>query len=264
MAELKTTYKDDVLNTSKNTKRKFNMITNSDGTVSFEDVTEYSQVGDAFSATDVNAITEEVNALNTNMNKAIKEITALNSSTNFDEITETGIYHVNLWTGSGGSSFPNLSNNDKMGILQVYALASGMNITQMYMSLNGNIRFRGCYDGAWCAWRNLSIRTQDFLLNEYTMNMTAGAVNKFPCDWHKYDELFVGIGTYMNFFNSITVPYAYFVNTNANMRLQLVIEGCLVDVYQGGEGNIIVSPNADSVNYEHFAVTIYGIGARLY
>lgn len=67
MANLKTTYKDDVLNTTKNTKRKFNMITNSDGTVSFEDVTEYSQVGDSFGAADVNAITEACNELNSNM-----------------------------------------------------------------------------------------------------------------------------------------------------------------------------------------------------
>lgn len=37
---LKTNYKEDVLAAS-NTKRKYNMITNDDGTVSFEDVTEY-------------------------------------------------------------------------------------------------------------------------------------------------------------------------------------------------------------------------------
>lgn len=65
MADLKTTYKDDVLDTTKNTKRRFNMITNSDGTVSFEDVTEYSQVGDSFGAADINATNEAVSALNT-------------------------------------------------------------------------------------------------------------------------------------------------------------------------------------------------------
>lgn len=64
MAELKTTYQDDVLDTSKNTKRKYNMITNSDGTVSFEDVTEYSQVGDTFGASQVNEIDTNINALN--------------------------------------------------------------------------------------------------------------------------------------------------------------------------------------------------------
>lgn len=58
---LKTTYKDDILDTTQNTKRKFHMIQNEDGTVSFEDVTDYSQIGDSFGAADVNAITEAIN-----------------------------------------------------------------------------------------------------------------------------------------------------------------------------------------------------------
>ena len=61
MADLKTTYKDDVLDTSANTKRKYNMITNADGTVSFEDVTTYSQNGDTLGAADVNSANEAVN-----------------------------------------------------------------------------------------------------------------------------------------------------------------------------------------------------------
>lgn len=60
---LKENYVDDILNTSKNTKRKYNMITNADGTVSFEDVTEYSQNGDNFGSADVNAITKAINEL---------------------------------------------------------------------------------------------------------------------------------------------------------------------------------------------------------
>lgn len=61
MANLRTDYKDDVLDTSVNTKRKYNMITNSDGTVSFEDATAYSQNGDSFGAADINSANEEVN-----------------------------------------------------------------------------------------------------------------------------------------------------------------------------------------------------------
>lgn len=58
---LRTDYKDDILDISKNEKRKYNMIPNSDGTVSFDDVTEYSQKGDSFGAGDVNSITQRVN-----------------------------------------------------------------------------------------------------------------------------------------------------------------------------------------------------------
>ena len=52
---LKTDYKDDVLDTSVNERRKYQMIQNGDGTVSFVDVTEYSQVGDSFGGADINA-----------------------------------------------------------------------------------------------------------------------------------------------------------------------------------------------------------------
>ena len=61
-------YKDDILNTSVNEKRKYRMINNGDGTVSFEDVTSYTQVGDTFGAADVNAITIGVNKIEKNVN----------------------------------------------------------------------------------------------------------------------------------------------------------------------------------------------------
>lgn len=68
MADLKTTYKDDVLNTSVNEKRRFNMIQNADGTFSFEDVTEYSQVGDSFGAADINTTNKKVNEIDSSLN----------------------------------------------------------------------------------------------------------------------------------------------------------------------------------------------------
>lgn len=60
MALLKTDYKDDILPTS-SAKRKYNLETNSDGTVSFNDVTEYQQTGDTFGAADINKTNEMVN-----------------------------------------------------------------------------------------------------------------------------------------------------------------------------------------------------------
>ena len=60
---LKTDYKDDVLDASKNTRRKYQMIQNEDGTVSFVDVTEYSQVGDSFGSADINATNKAVGEL---------------------------------------------------------------------------------------------------------------------------------------------------------------------------------------------------------
>ena len=79
MADLKTNYKDDVLDTSKNEKRKFRMIQNDDGTVSFDDATEYTQQGDAFGAADINATNAKINEQNQSL--TYKKITTLSGTT---------------------------------------------------------------------------------------------------------------------------------------------------------------------------------------
>ena len=53
---LKTDYKDAMFPN----RRKYQMIQNDDGTVSFEDVTEYTQEGDSFGAKDINETNTEV------------------------------------------------------------------------------------------------------------------------------------------------------------------------------------------------------------
>ena len=60
--ELSRDFKGDILDSS-NTRRKYRMINNSDGTVSFEDVTVYSQQGSEFGAKEVNEERENINNL---------------------------------------------------------------------------------------------------------------------------------------------------------------------------------------------------------
>lgn len=62
---LKTNYEDAVLDVDVNTKRRYNVIRNMDGTVSLEDVTTYIKKGSDFGANDIN-----------NTNNAIKQIGA--------------------------------------------------------------------------------------------------------------------------------------------------------------------------------------------
>lgn len=89
MAELRTDYVDDVLDTSKNTIRKYKQIQNSDGTVSFVDVTEYLTVGTEFGAKDINDITKANNDLNDSLNgfgrvtKILDHVTISTSSKQF-------------------------------------------------------------------------------------------------------------------------------------------------------------------------------------
>lgn len=65
MAALKTNYQDDILDVSSNPRRKYKMINNADSSVSFEDISDYTQEGTLFGANDINATNMQVNA-NTN------------------------------------------------------------------------------------------------------------------------------------------------------------------------------------------------------
>lgn len=72
MADLKTNYVDDVLDTTKNQLRKYQQIQNDDGTVSFVDVTEYTQVGTSFGAKDINDTNAAINEVNGKLNSMVK------------------------------------------------------------------------------------------------------------------------------------------------------------------------------------------------
>lgn len=67
MADLKTNYVDDELDTTKNQLRKYQQIQNDDGTVSFVDVTEYTKVGTSFGAKDINDTNAAINYVNGNL-----------------------------------------------------------------------------------------------------------------------------------------------------------------------------------------------------
>lgn len=62
METLKTNYKDDII--ASGTSRKYAQTSNSDGTISLTDKTNYSQVGDAFGANDINKTNKNINQLN--------------------------------------------------------------------------------------------------------------------------------------------------------------------------------------------------------
>ena len=77
---LPTNYRDDILNPSAEGKRKYVMSYNQDGTVSFEDVTPYEQVGSDYGAGDINTTNEAVNE-SFDKNKLIKDLDTINALT---------------------------------------------------------------------------------------------------------------------------------------------------------------------------------------
>lgn len=77
-----TNFKDDIL-ASSNAKRKYQMTYNDDGTVSFQDVTAYSQMGSAFGAKEVNEERAAINKINSDRIVTLDEI---------DLVTEPGFF----------------------------------------------------------------------------------------------------------------------------------------------------------------------------
>ena len=66
---LKTNYKNDMFSG----KRKYQMTENSDGTISLDDVTNYEQIGDVFSADDINDTNAEVNSIRSDLSDLSQE-----------------------------------------------------------------------------------------------------------------------------------------------------------------------------------------------
>ena len=78
---LKTDYKDDILNSS-NTRRKYQEISNSDGSKSFSDMTEYSQVGDSFGAKELNEERVAINEIVVELNEVRDNLNANRATAN--------------------------------------------------------------------------------------------------------------------------------------------------------------------------------------
>jgi len=68
---LKTDWKDDIF-----TQRKIRLTENSDGTVTPEDATEYTQRGDSFGAKELNEIGTEINEVKKSVSDGKAEIAA--------------------------------------------------------------------------------------------------------------------------------------------------------------------------------------------
>ena len=79
---LSTDFKDDIL-ASQNSKRKYTQVNNSDGTVSFQDSTAYSQVGSSYGAKEIIEEREAINNIYVNKLVTLDEI---------DLVTEPGFF----------------------------------------------------------------------------------------------------------------------------------------------------------------------------
>lgn len=87
MASLKTNYKNDILDTSENTNRIFDLVDQNGQVVlanlSLVDKTVYSQVGDNFGANDINSTNTKVNSHETSISQINSNLTANAKKFNF-------------------------------------------------------------------------------------------------------------------------------------------------------------------------------------
>lgn len=118
-------FKDDVLASSMDGKRRYNMITNSDGTVSFEDVTTYSQEGSNFGSAQINNTNGAINTINNNVLDTIEEISANTSGGKF----------------AGALALKNVNNS----IANVFKGIDTTKIVQTYITSGTYTATKDCY-----------------------------------------------------------------------------------------------------------------------
>ena len=93
--QLKTNYVDDALNTNVNTNVRFIETDNGDGTISLQDATAYTTLGDQLSASVLNGIGTVVNAIGAQVTTNVSDI-----STNASNITDLLAGKINLNTSA--------------------------------------------------------------------------------------------------------------------------------------------------------------------
>ena len=72
--QLKTDYSNDVLNENVNTNVKYIMTDNGDGTISLQDATSYTALGDSFDSSVLNGINTVINAIGTQVTTNVTDI----------------------------------------------------------------------------------------------------------------------------------------------------------------------------------------------
>jgi len=101
MSNLPTNYVDDVLNADVNTRRKYQMIQNGDGTVSLVDVTDYDTVGSSIGAAQVNAQNIQINQNTDDIDTLNQQLIALERGGAMPNLN----YDVPIKTLNGNDSY---------------------------------------------------------------------------------------------------------------------------------------------------------------
>lgn len=152
---LSTDFKDDIL-ASQNSKRKYTQVNNSDGTVSFQDSTAYSQVGSSYGAKEIIEEREAINNIYANKLVTLDEI---------DLVTEPGFFVDAQVVKELNSNIKILnSKNDNGHALKVFNASENL----VYGCWNdGLYRYGGYYgNGAPSDWAGIMLVSVIFVNGE--------------------------------------------------------------------------------------------------
>ena len=152
---LSTDFKDDIL-ASQNSKRKYTQVNNSDGTVSFQDSTAYSQVGSSYGAKEIIEEREAINNIYANKLVTLDEI---------DLVTEPGFF-VDAQVVKELNSKLNILNkaNGNGSALRVFDATENL-VYGCWQ--NGLFRYGGYYgNGAPSDWAGIMLVSPIFLNGE--------------------------------------------------------------------------------------------------
>lgn len=127
--ELKTDYGDDIYSG----KRKFQMTTNDDGTVSFDDATEYQQVGDEFGAGDVNRTNTAVNGNSEKIASNSEQIKKLQAHYQI-----LGVAYTEMQTIGSSSVDKKMKITPPEGTVQIVPFF-------IFLKIESNSTINGCY-----------------------------------------------------------------------------------------------------------------------
>ena len=132
---LSTDFKDDIL-ASQNSKRKYTQVNNSDGTVSFQDSTAYSQVGSSYGAKEIIEEREAINNIHANKLVTLDEI---------DLVTEPGFFVDAQVVKELNSKIPHFYNGE---IVLHYYSTTWLRAREFVGK-----EFVGCYPQVTCLYR---------------------------------------------------------------------------------------------------------------
>lgn len=171
---LPTNYTDDIMASSMAGKRRYNLIQNSDGTVSLEDVTNYTQVGSNFGAAQMNQTNTAVNN-SADKNKIIDSLADVSANTQggmmagalaVRELNSKLFEQKVLWTGAeymSDKQTATLSENiskQKHGVVLIFSFFES-NVAQNYSFVHFFVpkEFLNLHYGAGCqftmTWNNI-------------------------------------------------------------------------------------------------------------